>query len=269
MKLDINGKKYTLKERWRDVSIREMSHAYEVLNNQPPSLLKLIRSTDEESLEIDDAILYRFYIDWIGCFSDIPKEVLEGNILLDEPGTHDLKFLASRCLKFLGEPTNIPQINRFRFKKKQYRVINSFTSLSGVTQLLSGATFGDWVNLTALMGAFEGLNKGKYQALAQVSAVLFSDNFQDKRKETIEKRAQAFMDLDCQTAYAGYFFLEKHINKYQRYLKTSSATEVRRELGREALILKYQNGFIGRLKLFILLKLEFLTDWVKRRSKVS
>lgn len=267
MNLDINGQKYTLKERWRDVSIREMANAYEVLSNQPPALLKLIRSTDEKSLDIDDAILYKFYIDWVGCFSNIPKEVLEGNILLDEPGTHDLKFLASRCLKFLGEPTNIPQINRFRFNKKQYRVIDSFTSLTGVTQLLSGATFGDWVNLTALMSAFEGLNKGKYHALAQVSAVLFSDNFQDKRKETIEKRAAAFMDLDCQTAYAGYFFLEKHTNKFQRFLKTSSADQVRRELGREGLTLKYQKGFIGKLKLFILLKLESLTNWIKHQSK--
>jgi len=267
MKLDINGKKYNLKERWRDVTLREMSHAFEVLNHQPPALLKLIRSTEEAALDIDDSILYKFYIDWIECFSDIPREVLEGNILLDQPGTHDLKFLAGRCLKFLGEPTNIPQVNRFRFKKKQYRIINSFTSLTGVTQLLSGATFGDWVNLTSLMGAFEGLNKGKYNAMAQVSAVLFSDNFQDKRKETIEKRAQNFLHLDCQTAYAGYFFLEKHINKYQRYLKTSTAAEVVRELGREGLMLKYQRGFIGRLKLFILLKLESLTAWIKHRSK--
>tara|TARA_R110000744_G_scaffold368034_1_gene477767 strand:- start:2067 stop:2873 length:807 start_codon:yes stop_codon:yes gene_type:complete len=267
MKLDINGKNYTLKERWRDVSIREMSHAFEVLNNQPPALLKLLRSSEEAPLEIDDSILYRFYIDWIGCFSDIPREVLEGNILLDEPGTHDLKFLASRCFKFLGEPTNIPQINRFRFKKKQYRVINSFTSMTGVTQLLSGATFGDWVNLTSLMAAFDGFNRGKYNALAQVSAVLFSNNFQDKRKETLDKRAQDFLDLDCQTAYAGYFFLEKHINKYHRFLKTSTAAEVRRELGREGLTLKYQNGFIGKLKLFVLLKLESLTEWTKRQSK--
>ena len=267
MKLDINGKNYTLKERWRDVSNREMSHAFEVLNNQPPALLKLLRSSEEAPLEIDDSILYRFYIDWIGCFSDIPREVLEGNILLDEPGTHDLKFLASRCFKFLGEPTNIPQINRFRFKKKQYRVINSFTSMTGVTQLLSGATFGDWVNLTSLMAAFDGFNRGKYNALAQVSAVLFSNNFQDKRKETLDKRAQDFLDLDCQTAYAGYFFLEKHINKYHRFLKTSTAAEVRRELGREGLTLKYQNGFIGKLKLFVLLKLESLTEWTKRQSK--
>ena len=256
-----------MKERWRDVSIREMSHAFEVLNNQPPALLKLLRSSEEAPLEIDDSILYRFYIDWIGCFSDIPREVLEGNILLDEPGTHDLKFLASRCFKFLGEPTNIPQINRFRFKKKQYRVINSFTSMTGVTQLLSGATFGDWVNLTSLMAAFDGFNRGKYNALAQVSAVLFSNNFQDKRKETLDKRAQDFLDLDCQTAYAGYFFLEKHINKYHRFLKTSTAAEVRRELGREGLTLKYQNGFIGKLKLFVLLKLESLTEWTKRQSK--
>ena len=267
MKLDINGKSYTLKERWRDVTIREMSYAFEVLNNQPPSLLKLIQSDDEKDIDIDENILYKFYIQWVACFSDIPIEVLEGNILLDEPGTHDLKFLASRCLKFLGEPTNIPQMNRFRFKKKQYRIINSFTSLTGVTQLLSGATYGDWVNLTSLMGAFEGLNKGKYNALAQVSAVLFTDNLQDKRKESLEKRAQTFLDLDCQTAYAGYFFLEKHINKYQRFLKTSSAAQVRRELGREGLTLKYQNGFIGKLKLFILLKLESLTNWIKRRSK--
>ena len=268
MRFDIEGKKYTVKERWREVTIREMADAYEVLSHQPPAIIKLLTSEADKQVDVSDDVLLRFYIDWIGCFSDIPKEVLNGKILIDAPGTVSIKFLASLCLKFLGEPQKIGQINTFKFNGVRYKLIPSFTTLSGVNRLLNGATFGDWVDLTALMSAFEGLNKGKYIALAKVTAVLFSDDFNDKRKESIEKRAEAFMDLDCETAYAAYFFFEKHINKLQRFLKTSSNEEVLRVIGSEGLTAKYQGSFIGRLRLFFLRKLGFLTKWDKHRSKV-
>ena len=261
MKLDINGNKYYLKDRWREVTIREMAHAFDVLSKQPPSLLKVINtpSDSEKQPEIDEKVLTKFYIDWIECFSNIPRSVLEGEIVMDQPGTVSIKYIANACLHFLGEPKKTNQVNRFKFEGRQYRIIESFKTLSGVNKLLSGATFGDWVNLTALMSAFDGLNKGKYIALAQMSAVLFQPSAGDKRPETIEKRAEAFMDLDCETAYAGYFFLDRHISKLLRFLKTSSKKEIRDRLGVEGLITKYRQTFIGRLKLYLLQKLGFLT----------
>jgi len=265
MRFEIEGKKYTVKERWREVSIREMANAFEVLSLQPPAIKKLITSPESDKVDVSEELLIKFYIDWVACFSDIPKEILSSKIIIDQPGTVSLTYLANLCLKFLGEPQKIGQINSFKFNSVRYKLIPSFTTLSGVNRLLNGATFGDWVNLNALMTAFDGLNKGKYIALANVSAVLFSDDFNDTRKETIQKRAETFMDLDCETAYAGYFFFEKHINKLQRFLKTSSAEEVQKIMGLEGLTAKYQGNFIGRLKLFFLRNLGFLTRWDKHR----
>ena len=138
MKVDIEGNKYELKERWRDVTIREMAHAYDVLSKQPPSLIKLLTSPSDEEIDIEQSVLTKFYIDWIECFSNIPREVLEGKIVIDEPGTVSIQYLAHRILHFLGEPTKANQVNRFKFDKKQYRILDSVKTLSGMNKLLSG-----------------------------------------------------------------------------------------------------------------------------------
>ena len=261
MKLDINGHKYELKQRWRDVTIREMAHAFEVLSNQHPNLIKLLTSSSDKDIDVEEGVLNKFYIDWIECFSNIPREVLEGDIVIDEPGTVSIRYLAHNILHFLNEPTKVNQVNRFKFNKKQYRLIESLKTLSGMNRLLNGATYGDWCNLTALQTALDGIDKAKYTALAQLCAVLYQPVAGNKRPETIEPRAELFMDLDCETAFAAYFFFERHINKLQRFLKTSSMEEVGKVLGSEGLISKYQGGFIGKLKLFILRKLGYLTKW--------
>lgn len=261
MKLDIEGNKYELKERWRDVTLKQLAHAFDVLSKQPPKLIKLLTAKQDEEIEVEPAVLNKFYIDWVECFSDIPREILESKIVMDEPGTVSIRMLAHRVLHFLSEPTKANQVNRFKFNKKQYRLIESVKTLSGMNRLLNGATYGDWCNLTALQSSLTDISKGKYTAMAQLCAVLYQPVAGNRRPETIEPRAEMFLDLDAETAYAAYFFFERHINKLQRFLRTSSMAEVGRVLGSEGLISKYQNGFIGKLKLFILRKTGYLTKW--------
>jgi hypothetical protein len=91
---------YEIRNDWSDVTIKQMAKAQEYIDNMPKWLSNYIYSEDDEPVSEDK--LLKFYIDWIGLFSNIPKEYLEGEIAVnntDELSLIELFGLVSMYLR--------------------------------------------------------------------------------------------------------------------------------------------------------------------------
>ena len=102
IKATILNKSYSIRDKWEDNTIKQMAKAQLYIDNMPKWLSNYIYSDKQEP--VSDSKLLVFQIDWIGFFTDIPREYLESEISVNNADEISLVELFGVVSKFLGEP---------------------------------------------------------------------------------------------------------------------------------------------------------------------
>jgi hypothetical protein len=251
---------YEIRNQWSDVTIKQMAKAQEYIDNMPKWLSNYIYSEDDEP--VSEGKLLKFYIDWIGLFSNIPKEYLEGEIAVNNTDELSLIELFGLVSKFLGEPSQeeIGESEVIKLGKKEYRLIESVKTTGGVSKMLGGATYKHFSESQALASLFQKKQYRKWSYLSKITAILFREEAEEQyEEELIEMRAKAFENLPVSEAYRGYFFLLSLQKKQQEHL-VLSLTQRKKVKSSTPLVKRYYLAFIGRIKLIISHLKAFITN---------
>ena len=256
--VEILGKKYSIKNEFTDVTIRDMVKVQEYLDSLPIVMEKYLFSEDE--IEISEGKLLKFYVDWIELFSDIPREYLEGEISVQNTDELSLVEVFGLVSKFLYEPQDIEMSEVITLNGKEYKLIEATETASGVSKMLGGGTFKHFEESQALATLFQDKKYKKWEYLSRMTAILFRPEGEDiYEEEIVDARAKAFKNLPLSEAYKGYFFLHERMNRLQ------SSTEIFSEVAKAKGVdltpqqNKSSTGFIGRFKPMSWLRRVFLT----------
>lgn len=253
IKAEILGKEYSIRNDWKDNTIKQMSKAQTYIDNMPKWLDNYIYSDSDEP--VSESKLLAFQIDWIELFSDIPREYLESEISVNAVNEISLVEIFGMVSKFLGEPSQdeIGDSKTIKLGKKEYTLINSVKTAGGIDKMLGGATFKHFAESQALSSLFQKKSYRKWEYLSRITAILFRETDDEQYdEELIDMRSKAFENLTVSEAYKGYFFLLKHFNKLQRSLTTSLAERVaNQQAQRPKLLLRILTGVLKRIKSLI------------------
>ena len=249
---------YTIRDKWEDNTILQMEKAQEYINAMPQYLSSYIYSDKDVSLPLDK--IFSFYVDWIEIFSDIPRNILEEEISIEDSSEGSLVSLFNMVAKFLGEPQDLEPSQTINFNGVEYHLIESVKTAGGIDKMLGGATFKHFAESQALVKLFNDKKYKKWDYLARITAILFRPDAKEMyEEEVIEMRAKKFKHLPVSEAYKGYFFLLNHTNKLQESLLISlqKAAEVKQQtqLAKVSLM-----ECIGKYKPMKWLKKVFLTN---------
>lgn len=242
---------YEIRNDWSDVTIKQMAKAQEYIDNMPKWLSNYIYSEDDEPVSEDK--LLKFYIDWIGLFSNIPKEYLVGELAVNNTDELSLIELFGLVSKFLGEPSQeeIGESEVIKLGKKEYRLIESVKTTGGVSKMLGGATYKHFSESQALASLFQKKQYRKWSYLSKITAILFREEAEEQyEEELIEMRSKAFENLPVSEAYRGYFFLLSLQKKQQERL-VLSLTQRKKVKSSTPLVKRYYLAFIGKIKRII------------------
>jgi len=258
LKVTILDKPYYIRNDWEDNTIKHMAMAQEYISAMPKWLSNYIYSEKPEP--VSDSKLLDFYIDWIELFSDIPREFLESEISVNKADEISLIEIFNITAKFLGEPSqdDIGTSDTIRLGKKDYVLINSVKTAGGIEKMLGGASYKHFSESQALSTLFQSKQYRKWSYLSKITAILFRESEDEQYNEDIiDMRARAFENLSISEAYKGYFFLQEHTNKLQKYMLTSLTERKVKAQERKANLLL--GVFTGRIKPIRLLKRVFST----------
>lgn len=251
---------YEIRNEWSDVTIKQIAKAQEYIDNMPKWLSNYIYSEGDEP--VSEGKLLKFYVDWIGFFTDIPKEYLEGEIAVNNTDELSLIELFGLVSKFLGEPSQeeIGESEVIKLGGKEYRLIESVKTSGGVSKMLGGATYKHFSESQALASLFQKKQYRKWSYLSKITAILFREEAEEQyEEELIEMRAKAFENLPVSEAYRGYFFLLSLQKKQQEHL-VLSLTQRKKVKSSTPLVKRYYLAFIGRIKLIISHLKAFITN---------
>ena len=257
IKATILDKDYTIRNEWSDNTIKQMSKAHAYLENIPQWLEHYLYSDEPSS--ISTSKLLKFYIDWIELFSDIPRDLLESDIKVEDANDVSLTFLFETVSKFLGEPSesDIGTSETIVLGKITYKLIESVKTAGGVDKMLGGATYKHFAESKALAELFQSKKYKKWEYLSNITAILFRETPSEQYDEhLIEMRSKAFENLPVSEAYKGYFFLLNSLNNSQKSLVTS-LMEKKASLS-DQLAKPLCKDYTGKTKLMKLLKRIFL-----------
>ena len=227
IKATILNKSYIIRDKWEDNTIKQMAKAQLYIDNMPKWLSNYIYSDKQEP--VSDSKLLDFQIDWIGFFTDIPREYLESEISVNNADEISLVELFGVVSKFLGEPkeAEIGSSDTITLKGTKYTLINSVKTAGGIDKMLGGATYKHFAESQALSSLFQKKNYRKWEYLSRITAILFRESDDEKYDdELIDMRSKAFENLPVSEAYKGYFFLLEHFNRLQKSMQTSLAEKV-------------------------------------------
>lgn len=259
LQVTILNQDYWIKNQWSDVSIRDMKEVHEYISNLPKWLENYIYSEDDSP--VSESKLLKFYIEFIGLFSNIPKEYLEGEISVNNTNELSLVELFGLVAKFLGEPSqdDISESEYITLRDTKYYLIESVKTAGGVEKLLGGATYKHFAESQALSSLFQDKKYRKWEYLARITAILFRETPGEQyEEEVIDMRTKAFENLPVSEAYKGYFFLLNHISKLQSSITTSLTEKV--ENLRTQSVKTSLKAHSGGLKLTRLLKKVFFPN---------
>lgn len=222
IRVTILDKPYTIRNTWKDNTVKQMAKAQAYIDAMPTWLSNYIYSDNDEP--VSESKLLAFQIDWIEIFTDIPREYLESEISVTSSDELSIVDLFGMVTKFLGEPSQdeIGSSDTITLGKKEYKLIRSVKSAGGIDKMLGGATYKHFAESQALSSLFQKKNYRKWEYLSKITAILFREDEDEQYDEDlIEMRAKAFENLPVSEAYKGYFFLLSHFNKLQNSLVTS------------------------------------------------
>ena len=111
IKATILDKTYSIRDKWEDNTIKQMSKAQAYIDNMPKWLSNYIYSDKQEP--VSDSKLLDFQIDWIEFFTDIPREYLESEISVNSADEISLVELFSILSKFYSEITEYFKIRTY------------------------------------------------------------------------------------------------------------------------------------------------------------
>jgi len=253
IKATILNKDYTIRNEWSDNTIKQMSKAHSYLGEIPQWLEHYLYSDEPSS--ISTSKLLKFYIDWIELFSDIPRDLLEADIKVEDANDVSLTFLFETVSKFLGEPSEneIGSSETIVLGKTTYTLIESVKTAGGVDKMLGGATYKHFAESQALANLYQQKKYRKWEYLSNITAILFRENPNEQYDDSlIEMRSKAFENLPVSEAYKGYFFLLNSLNSNQNSLVISLMEKKESLLDQS--VKKSCSNFIGRIKPMKLLK---------------
>jgi len=216
--VSINEKQYNVCSDWKDVTILHIEKGYALKEKLSESLKKFFYSADEFSFSKEQEVeLIKFEKEWIEIFSNIPKNILNKTVLVNEEGDN-ITSLFKLCQKFMYKPQqNEIVINEcIEFKGVKYYLPESVTSAKGIKKLFAKGTYEEYMESSALFDVFN--EKGDLSKLSRLTAILFRPKIKVgyfwNRKEVIEEfdeekvnqRAELFKQLPMNDVWAAYFF---------------------------------------------------------------
>jgi len=261
--IDINGVSYQVRTDWADNTVRQFNLAFNYLNTISEDLKKTIYPEEgQEDVNPTNEEIFKFYIDWIVLFSDIPEELLNRDIEITSERDVSLDQLFSLVSHFLYDPKldEIEPKAIIHFGGNIYKLAEDAKSPKGLEKMLSGSTFQHFVEAQALANIFPEVKEDKFDNLARLTAILFREEGEDRYDESkVRERTNLFQDLPMSDIYSCYFFLSEHTAKLVKSLETSLAEEVA-EAKREARVKKSSTDHTGKSKLSKWLRKVFLPN---------
>lgn len=155
IKATILDKSYTIRNKWEDNTIKQMSKAQNYIDNMPKWLSNYIYSDNDEP--VSESKLLDFQVDWVELFTDIPREYLESEISVNKPDEVSLLELFGAVSKFLGEPNQdeLGLSDTITLNKTNYHLIKSVKTAGGIDKMLGGATYKHFAESQALSSLFQ------------------------------------------------------------------------------------------------------------------
>lgn len=256
LNLIANDTKKQLKSSFTDVKLKELSKAYEILATQSINVLGWLNN-DKECPEQE---MYDFKILWVSLFSNFTTDELK-LIPLVATDSLSLDFLFTQCKFLMYQPKSALDIKEFKIGGKTYKLIESLKTIGGAEMLFGNANYRQWMLSSQLAKIIEeNKNEKCIQGLIQLMAVLYTDG--DDSDKGLEKRIEAFQEVDALTGWSCYFFFALLLDKYKDFFQ-SYTNNLKQPLAKKKYLLeklkrKLSQTRIGKLLPSRLLNTEFL-----------
>ena len=258
LSLKANGNKKNLKDQFDDVTLNELSSAYQFVNGLDPVTKRYLLEAGET---VDDGKLFEFKLHWISLFSDFTIDELR-LVPLEGTDTNSLSvdWLYGHCELFLHQPEAYLNLKEFKHKGKKYNLIEPLKTIGGAEMLFGKANYRQFQLSSQLSQMIEkNKNGGGIASLTQLFALLYSDG--NDSSEDIVKRSGVFGEVNALYGWSAYFFFVELVERYKEFFLLSTTENPPRRI--KIALAKYQlkrllsKTIFGRLSRLKWLKQEF------------
>lgn len=254
-----NGEKRTLKDEFIDITLNDLSKAYDLVYKQLPVIKNYLIDGKEIVNESDLNQFFEFQLKWVAMFSDFTIEELR-LIPMEETDSLSVSWLYSKCKLFMGQPPTAIDLKEFKHKGVNYKIIEPVRTISGAVMLFGNANYRQWMIGSQLSTMIEEHKSGKgIEALKQLFALLYTDG--NDSSEAVVKRAKIFGEVNALYGWSAFFFFAMLVEKYKDFFHSSMTTnmvdKIQTAIQLERLKIKLSKTFIGRSLLSKFLNVEF------------
>ena len=254
-----NGKKRTLKDEFIDITLNDLSKAYDLVYKQLPVIKNHLIDGKEIVNESDLNQFFEFQLKWVAMFSDFTIEELR-LIPMEETDSLSVSWLYSKCKLFMGQPPTAIDLKEFKHKGVNYKIIEPVRTISGAVMLFGNANYRQWMIGSQLSTMIEEHKSGKgIEALKQLFALLYTDG--NDSSEAVVKRAKIFGEVNALYGWSSFFFfamlVEKYNDFFHSYMITNMGDKIQTAIQLERLKIKLSKTFIGKSLLLKFLNVEF------------
>jgi len=256
LKLRVNSEKRYVFNSFFDVTLNQLKEPLKWLSKQDKELLNAIFQEEPELNEKTIDVM----IAWIMFFSDFKRVELENISVTDETDL-SLTTLFSHCALFMAEAPHIFDVDKFKHKGIEYKLLEPLKTIDGTKVLLGNASYKQFMLSTKIDNLIKkGLSDSYIDCLIQCLALFYTDG--DDSNEGINKRVEEFGEIQAIYGYNAWFFFVVVINKYNDFFQsclTRKMTKLQAKAILKERILKLCSRItIGRWSETRLQKMEFL-----------
>ena len=219
MQIRINDTEYSLKNEFKDFTLREGKELHTIIFNAPESLKQLYNATTEKELEAikltdEDTIKLfpNFYGEVLAYCANIPDEVMD-SIMSTERIEIYKGYLEELVMGMIQLPKEIESITEFEWKGETYHLPQADTVL-GTERLGAGMAALEYTEETDVRLFVAGLEGGRYENAANVISILARPKGEKYDEKKSLARVEMFMELPLDIVHSVFFSLIDSMRKY-------------------------------------------------------
>lgn len=209
-------KRYYLKTRWKDITLREWVDILSKIREMPPGYAKLYSTDEKEREEASEKIsvikALKFQRNMIAYLSDCPDKKI--NKLPFEDIQQLYKAVEELIIGSLYSPLDesLKPLESFIFDSEEYRVKPAKMVLDQKVPMAK-ATFGEMIEFLQFEDNARKIENGRWKYMSNQIAILWRPKDEEEYDEDKGlERAKKFMELPMDIVWGCCFFLLKSLS---------------------------------------------------------
>lgn len=239
--LTIMDEKYEVISGWDELNGHQFLELQKISDKAPKKLKDIFMmhyEGDEEALKEvklsineSEKTFPKFYGDFIGALSDIPKKVI--NKIFKEDREHIFwEHLSKFAIGCVVAPIDVPKVTTetFNFKSEKYPefdgeyILPKSSYVLGETRFMGKISTIQFTESADIRSNMIKLGEGDYSAAFNIVSLMCMKEGEEYDEEHVSRRAEAFKDLTMDIVWDVFFYIS-NLNRISKNLSQSYLLE--------------------------------------------